>query len=293
MAYIFISYSHDDLEFVRHLIADLQAAGVNIYIDQTGLRPGTPDWDQALRDAIHDAEAVLLIASPSSRRSRFVRDELAIAKVGKKTIYPVWADGEEWSDCIPMGFGSTQYIDARGDVYADGIKQIIDVLHSVSTQTQPGITPAPPPRQKMIRQRPNRDWVVGAIVALLLIAATITALLISDGGGKKTTPEAASTPEPTTAMPTSLDATSAARTATWEALIARQTVLASTRTATKIVTQTPNRTTTWGALIARQTILASTQTATETATQTPNRTATWGALIARQTIIAATPTAAR
>jgi hypothetical protein len=36
---------------------------VFLYIDKVGLKPGTTDWEQALRDAIDVAQAVLLIAS--------------------------------------------------------------------------------------------------------------------------------------------------------------------------------------------------------------------------------------
>src|SRR5215207_641295 len=109
---IFVSYSRSDGEFVTRLIADLDAAGVKVWIDKRGLKAGTPDWEQALRDAIRDTNAVLLIASPSSRRSPYVRDELAIAKMHRRGVYPVWAAGEDWIDCIPMGMGHIQFIDA-------------------------------------------------------------------------------------------------------------------------------------------------------------------------------------
>lgn len=128
MAHIFISYSRENYAFVQRLIADLQRADITIYIDQVGLKPGTPDWEQALRDAIDAAQAVLLIASPDSRKSLYVRDELAIAKAKNKLIYPIWAAGREWIDSIPMGLGRTQYVDARDNCYAIGVQQLVDVL---------------------------------------------------------------------------------------------------------------------------------------------------------------------
>jgi len=29
-------------------------------------------------------------------------------------IYPLWVAGIQWINCIPLGWGGTQYIDARG-----------------------------------------------------------------------------------------------------------------------------------------------------------------------------------
>ena len=75
MLHTFISYSSKDREFVGRLRADLQVAGVNIWIDQTGLKAGTRDWEQAVRDAIRNAHAVVLIASPNSRQSQPVKGE--------------------------------------------------------------------------------------------------------------------------------------------------------------------------------------------------------------------------
>ena len=52
MARIFISYSRKDFPTVDRLRHDLRDAGIDIWIDQVGLTPGTLSWEQALRDAI-------------------------------------------------------------------------------------------------------------------------------------------------------------------------------------------------------------------------------------------------
>ena len=131
MTHLFISYSRQNNDAVQQLKTDLQAAGQSIWIDNVGLQPGTPDWDQALRDAISEAEAVLLCASPDSRRSPYVRDEIALAKAANKPIYPLWLDGDDWLDSIPMGLGSTQNIDLRGDDYAKNLPRLIGSLGGV------------------------------------------------------------------------------------------------------------------------------------------------------------------
>jgi WD40 repeat protein len=125
---VFVSYSSDDRAFVERLTADLRNRGVNIWIDQTGLRAGTPDWEQALRDAIRQSHAVLLVASRSARLSRYVKDEIRIAQMYGRPLYPVWAVGEEWIDCIPMGLGGTQFVDARASTYTAALDEIISAL---------------------------------------------------------------------------------------------------------------------------------------------------------------------
>ncbi|MBK8025118.1 MAG: toll/interleukin-1 receptor domain-containing protein [Chloroflexi bacterium] len=120
-SHVFISYSRQDIAFVRRYARDLQQQNINIWIDKLGLKPGTPDWEQTLRDAIREARAILLVASESSRRSPYVSDELAIARMYGKPIYPVWAAGNEWMEAISMGMGRTQFIDARGDAYANAL----------------------------------------------------------------------------------------------------------------------------------------------------------------------------
>jgi signal transduction histidine kinase len=135
--HVFISYSHADSDFIARFIPDLQNAGINVWIDQQGLRPGTRNWEDALRQAISTASAILLIASPSSRRSNYVQDELAIAEMYRRPIYPVWSVGDQWIDCIPMGMGKIQFIDARDEAYNAAITSITDILSKPSPSSTP------------------------------------------------------------------------------------------------------------------------------------------------------------
>ncbi len=144
MAKLFISYSRVNLEIVQKIRQDLQNAGIDVWIDQVGLTPGTPDWDQALRDAISKASAVLFIASPDSRRSPYVRDEIALAKDAKKPIYPLWVDGNNWLDCVPMGLGSTQNVDLRDDAYHKNLPRLIGTLGGQTNIDQEPVAPLVP-----------------------------------------------------------------------------------------------------------------------------------------------------
>jgi Novel STAND NTPase 1/TIR domain/Chlamydia polymorphic membrane protein (Chlamydia_PMP) repeat len=133
-ANVFLSYSRKDHDFMLHLQTDLRAQGINIWVDSEDLKPGTPDWEEALRNAIRNVHAIVLIASPNSRQSLIVKDELQLATMYKRTIYPFWIAGQEWMEVIPLGLGSTQYIDARGASFASGVQQLVAELHMLPTR---------------------------------------------------------------------------------------------------------------------------------------------------------------
>lgn len=109
----FISYAHSDIQTVRKLHDLLQEHSLSMWIDKEELQPGTMDFEEKIRDGIETSTGLILMASENSRRSTFVRDEVTLASTRKIPIYPFWIHGEEWIDCIPMGFGPSQHIDLR------------------------------------------------------------------------------------------------------------------------------------------------------------------------------------
>src|SRR2546421_6599392 len=123
--YVFISYSHLDEAFAKRLAKDLNARGIQTWIDETGIKPGSPDWDSTLRQVISKAFAFILIASPNISSSTYVKGEVAIAKAQSRDIYPVWAHGTAWVDCVPINLINMQYIDMRGQYYAVGLDKLV------------------------------------------------------------------------------------------------------------------------------------------------------------------------
>jgi hypothetical protein len=144
---LFISYSRQDERLVNRLRADLGQAGATIWIDHEQLSPGTPDWEDAIRTGIAQAHAAIYVASPEARKSQYVRDEIAIARKTRKPVYPFWAAGGDWHDCVPLGWGATQYADGRGKRYGAGLRELIGVLApAAQTLGVPGgrpLSPAP------------------------------------------------------------------------------------------------------------------------------------------------------
>lgn len=125
---VYISYAQPDRIIVERLIEDLERRSLTVWSEDQGLPPGTPSWEQALRDAIRAAPVVLVVVSPYTRSSRYVADELRVAELYKRPVCPVWVAGEEWMECIPLGWGGTQYLDARGDAYTAALPRIVAVV---------------------------------------------------------------------------------------------------------------------------------------------------------------------
>ncbi|MBN8592369.1 MAG: SUMF1/EgtB/PvdO family nonheme iron enzyme [Anaerolineae bacterium] len=143
---LFISYSRRDFAFVNRLRGDLKARGIPYWIDQEGLSPGTPNWERAIRAAIHDSSAVLWIVSPAAYESEYVSSELAVAEMYKRKIYPVWVDGDNWIACVPLGKHNIQNVDMRESRYPAGLEQLLAALGKTDSEyiVPPEETPEAP-----------------------------------------------------------------------------------------------------------------------------------------------------
>jgi hypothetical protein len=137
--FVFLCYARADSELVSRLKTDLLSQGIHVWIDREGLQPGTLDWEEALRTAIRAARAALLIASPNARSSRYVRDELRIAELYQRPVYPIWIAGTQWMDAVPLGWGGAQYLDARQSRYETAMPELVERLNKASS------TPPKPP----------------------------------------------------------------------------------------------------------------------------------------------------
>jgi TIR domain/Trypsin-like peptidase domain/AAA ATPase domain len=132
--FVFLCYARADSELVTRLKTDLLGRRISVWIDREGLQPGTLDWEEALRTAIRAAQAVLLIASPNARSSRYVRDELRIAELYQRPVYPLWTAGEQWIDAVPLGWGNAQYIDGRKGRYERAVPELVELLDKTSSK---------------------------------------------------------------------------------------------------------------------------------------------------------------
>jgi Protein kinase domain/Domain of unknown function (DUF4062)/TIR domain len=126
--HVFISCSQEDDAFALQLSKELEKNGVGVWTAHKRLRPRTLAWETSIRKGVLSAQGVIYIASLDGVNSLFVRDELDIAHDNNISIHPIWARGEIWLDCIPLGMGGLQYIDGRKATYSDIAIQLIQAL---------------------------------------------------------------------------------------------------------------------------------------------------------------------
>ena len=220
--YVFISYSRFEEAFARHLEQDLRAHGLQVWRDETNINPGSSDWEAAIREAISHAYAVVLIASPSVIKSLYIKGELNLAKrYHPKRIYPIWIDGTDWSDCVPIDFINTQYIDMRKEKYAMGLDILIDNLKKAqaslgqdatsirsepkSDEFSPRLTKYPGTSYKMQRSslasRQPILLIIGILLVLVLILGGIFLGLQLNKGGRNPSTGLITTPVESTVTP--------------------------------------------------------------------------------------------
>lgn len=126
--YVFISYSRRDTLFVNRLRDDLEKRGIEYWIDRSGIRPGNVNWERTIRDAIREASAMIFVASPHFHGSDVIPGELALAKNLGRPIYPIWAEGAAWVECVPFDMISAQYVDMREGYYTTGLDDLLAAL---------------------------------------------------------------------------------------------------------------------------------------------------------------------
>ncbi len=131
--HVFLSYSHEDADVARALIGDLAKMNIEVWVDKNNLQVGTPNWRLAIEQAIRSSQAVIFIASPSSKASDVVSDELGRAKDASIPIMPFWVDGSSWFDTAPLGLGGIQYVDARGTNYRIALAELVSLIRLSET----------------------------------------------------------------------------------------------------------------------------------------------------------------
>jgi hypothetical protein len=108
--YVFISYSHLDEAYAHRLAIAMQAAGINVWLDDR-IDYGA-QWPREIQTRLEGCSAFILVMSPNSFHSDWVQNELAHAREVGKKIFPLLLDGSTtW-----LSVKSLQYVDVRGNI---------------------------------------------------------------------------------------------------------------------------------------------------------------------------------
>jgi len=139
MAHIFISYSKKNKEYAYQLADYLEANGFRIWIDRTEIEYGV-DWWDAIVAGLRGCGAFIVVMTPESKDSQWVKREVFLAEQQRKPMFPLLLNGENWEL-----FVLTQYIDRRdGSLPDDDFLNRLGrhVTRSRGCNPQPGSRPA-------------------------------------------------------------------------------------------------------------------------------------------------------
>ena len=229
MTQLFISYSRKDINFARRLAGDLEKAGYVVWWDITDLRGGD-DWVRVIPEAIETSDFVIVVLSPDSTVSEWVRKEYTQALSLRKRIIPIMLR----TTPVPFALNTINYVDFTSEpAYAESLNALLLAL---------GYTGDMPVVPASTWPLTLRSLAIPIVVSTIILLALGAFYLFGNPAPSTPTPTGTSVPTATevivptfTALPDTPSATSTlSPTATWT----------STSTAVPTDTRTPTATAT-------------------------------------------------
>src|SRR5687767_5889682 len=192
MPKIFISYSRKDIGFVRKLAGDLEKAGYDVWWDLTDLRGGD-DWLRVIPASIEASEHFIVVLSPNSAVSDWVKKEYTQALSLRKKIIPLMLAPSS----VPFALNTINYVDFTSDDYAANLQNLLDALGY--TGENPVTTAAAFPL--MLRKYAVPIILVTGFLLAILSTFLLTPLVVTTATPSNTPPAATQT-DPATATST-------------------------------------------------------------------------------------------
>lgn len=143
---VFIVASPLDKDFVSQLSADLQEHGIIVWHDRLDIIARAPDRQDAIREAIRDAQFILLVATPQTRTSQTVKEYLRIVGMYQRRLSVLWVAGNELMDTLPLGWGNVSWVDAHQTKYKEALNRVVGFLTSSELPSSPEPEPLQEPR---------------------------------------------------------------------------------------------------------------------------------------------------
>jgi len=123
---VFLSYSRKDEESMLLIAKYLRAQRVKVWVDNEKLIPGTPIWEDEIEKAIMNASAIVVVLSPDSKNSEWVKREMTMADQNQKRVFPVLIRGDE-KNSISLRLINRQFVDLREN-WEEGMKSLSKAL---------------------------------------------------------------------------------------------------------------------------------------------------------------------
>lgn len=105
---VFISYSHDDSEWVRQFAECLRHLNVSVWLDEWQLTAGEP-LREAIEAGLRSSDAIVSVLTRANAQRPNVLFELGVALGMGKPLIPIIPPDLE-SSAIPFGLRSRRYL---------------------------------------------------------------------------------------------------------------------------------------------------------------------------------------
>ena len=127
---VFISYASKDRQIVHPIVKELQNVGISVWIDSTGIIPGTT-WAEGIQSALRDCTMMLLFVTDNSMSSDYVTHEWSYFMGSQKTVYPFVVNGTLPKNIHPrlehfqFAFGTKE---GNNDDVLNNVARIVNML---------------------------------------------------------------------------------------------------------------------------------------------------------------------
>ncbi len=168
----FISYSHKDIRLMARVRDALTRHGFVVWTDEN-LTPGTPMWDQAIEEALKNSDCMVVILTPDSCNSKWVRDEIHYATIHNVPIFPILAKGDE-ATSVPYILSGRQRVDVRSN-FNQGMQSLsAEISRTLSGEKREPTGSTPTHHSRPVYQNP---LVWAALLAVIIAAGILLALM--------------------------------------------------------------------------------------------------------------------
>ena len=182
--YIFVSYSHCDLDRIRPILQGLADREYRFWYDE-GIDPGT-EWPESIANHLERSAVCIAIMSPSSAISRNCRREINFALSKNIELVTLYIEPTELSPGLEMQLSTHPSI--MGYTYPEP-SSLLDRIESmdgvVACRGAWNETTAAGKARKPVKAVPKKRNVALILIALLLVLAVPVGIWIGRGSRQK------------------------------------------------------------------------------------------------------------
>jgi hypothetical protein len=109
---VFISYASSDYPHAHRLVERLKRYGVTGWMDDADIAAGS-ESASAIRSALWESSAMVVLVSPAALRNRWVNFELGAGAALELPIIPIIVGGEDVENEVPEWLREVKFLDAR------------------------------------------------------------------------------------------------------------------------------------------------------------------------------------